>query len=255
MYADGDAVVVVPGTPPTYDAVRLRIRAARTAELSVWLIPDGQPGGVQPELIPLGKLLIDPHTSILDERGNRLLVRASRGTSCRSASIATRWSSRPGRSSISTSLRTWSMESKPTIRWSAPSACSRPAAKPSSGKKPAKRGSGGMASHRRSVPSRGCCPKRRAFTIYTSRSANGGCRRVSLPPKICASAASSWSWSIRNRLRRPWHRGKSWPRPRRRPTPSAARPPASGNRSPSCRTGSGCRARIPAASKRRSATV
>ncbi len=79
MYADGDAVVVVPGTPRTYDAVRLRIRAARTAELSVSLIPDGQPGGVQPELIPLGKLLIDPHTSILDERGNRLLVRREPG--------------------------------------------------------------------------------------------------------------------------------------------------------------------------------
>lgn len=79
MYVDGDAIVVVPGTPRTYDAVRLHLLAARTAELSVSLTPDGQSEPVQRATIPLDKLLTEPYTSILDERGNRLLVRREPG--------------------------------------------------------------------------------------------------------------------------------------------------------------------------------
>ena len=70
---------MVPGVPRTYDAVRLRVTAARTAELSVFLIPDGQSDAVQRVPIPLGRLLTEPYTSILDERGNRLLVRREPG--------------------------------------------------------------------------------------------------------------------------------------------------------------------------------
>ena len=76
---DGNAVVVVPATPRTYDAVRLRVTAARTAELSVFLVPDGQSDAGQRVPIPLGRLLTEPYTSILDERGNRLLVRRDPG--------------------------------------------------------------------------------------------------------------------------------------------------------------------------------
>jgi len=79
MYVDGDAIVVVPGVPRTYDAVRMRVTAVRTAELSVFLVPDGQSDAVQRVTIPLARLLTEPYTSILDERGNRLLVRRDPG--------------------------------------------------------------------------------------------------------------------------------------------------------------------------------
>ncbi len=83
MHVEGDAIVVVPCTPRTYDGVRLRVTAARTAELSVYLVPDGQPEAVQRVAIPLGRLLTEPYTSILDERGNRLLVRREPGDDLR----------------------------------------------------------------------------------------------------------------------------------------------------------------------------
>ena len=163
---------------------------------------------------------------------------------------------------------TRSAASRRTIRWSARFACGRPEATPSCGRRAAKRGSGRTASRRKSVPFRSRCPNKRASMICTSRSASGGCRRVSRRPRMCASAASSWWSSNRSRLRRPERPGKSWPRRSLRPTPvrrrtrpappagaSAARPAVSGNRSPSCRIGNGCRARIPAAAKRRSATA
>lgn len=79
MYLDGNAIVVVPATPRTYDAVRLRVTAARTAELSVYLVPDGQSDAAQRVSVPLGRLLTEPYTSVLDERGNRLLVRREPG--------------------------------------------------------------------------------------------------------------------------------------------------------------------------------
>ncbi|NLF70967.1 MAG: hypothetical protein GX575_18190 [Candidatus Anammoximicrobium sp.] len=79
LYLDGDAVVVAPGVPRAYDAVRLHVIAARTAQLSMHLIPDGQTDAARRVPIPLAKLLTEPFTSILDERGNRLLVRRDPG--------------------------------------------------------------------------------------------------------------------------------------------------------------------------------
>ena len=83
MYVDGDAIVLVPGTPRTYDGVRFRVQASQLAEVSILLTPDRETGAVQRIQIPLRKLLTEPHTSLLDERGNRLLVRRDPGDELR----------------------------------------------------------------------------------------------------------------------------------------------------------------------------
>jgi len=83
MYIDGDAIVLVPGTPRTYDGVRFRVQASHMAEVSILLTPDRRAEAVQRIQIPLGKLLTDAHTSVLDERGNRLLVRRDPGDELR----------------------------------------------------------------------------------------------------------------------------------------------------------------------------
>jgi hypothetical protein len=83
MYVDGDAIVLVPGTPRTYDGVRFRVTAASTAEVSILLTADRPAEADQRIQIPLGKLLSDAHTSVLDERGNRLLVRRDPGDELR----------------------------------------------------------------------------------------------------------------------------------------------------------------------------
>jgi hypothetical protein len=83
MYIDGDAITLVPGTPRTYDGVRFRVQASHLAEISILLTPDRGTEAVQRIQIPLGKLLTEAHTSVLDERGNRLLVRRDPGDELR----------------------------------------------------------------------------------------------------------------------------------------------------------------------------
>lgn len=83
MYVDGDAIVLAPGTPRSYDGVRFRVQASHLAEVSILLTPDRETGAVQRILVPLSKLLSEAHTSLLDERGNRLLVRRDPGDELR----------------------------------------------------------------------------------------------------------------------------------------------------------------------------
>jgi hypothetical protein len=53
MYVDGDAIVLVPGTPRTYDGVRFRVTAASTAEVSILLTADRPAESVQRIQVPL----------------------------------------------------------------------------------------------------------------------------------------------------------------------------------------------------------
>ncbi len=83
MYVDGDAIVLTRGTPRTYDGVRFRVTAASTAEVSILLSGEGTAEADQRIQIPLARLLSESHTSPLDERGNRLLVRRDPGDELR----------------------------------------------------------------------------------------------------------------------------------------------------------------------------
>lgn len=83
LYLDNGALALAPRTPRTYDGVRLRIQAPRTASLSILLTPDGASQAMPSMQIPLEKLLTDAHTSALDAQGNRLLVRRDPGDELR----------------------------------------------------------------------------------------------------------------------------------------------------------------------------
>ncbi len=83
IHVAGNRLVIEPRTPRSYDAVNLQLTAGKTASLEITLTPDNQTNAVRQVHIPLEQLVSEIHTSLLDERGNRLLVRRSPGDDMR----------------------------------------------------------------------------------------------------------------------------------------------------------------------------
>lgn len=83
MHVDGDTLHIDARSPRTYDGVSLLVNAATDATLTVELTPMDRPQSPQRVVLPLGRLVSEVHSSGLDERGNRLLVRRAPGDELR----------------------------------------------------------------------------------------------------------------------------------------------------------------------------